>query len=621
MGQHGKVGVRGPGAGQKAYVAVGRVMCVMVRERWQVGGPKGAVIPVKKPWGWVVVGQWVLVPQRWGLGQYVAKDEIESVVGLGGATTSAAGGRGGGVVEDEGLWWGREDVIKYYGGKVNIMGRNRGYRTRCKGISRFLTTKLRAGCDHTLSEPLVAHENTNQLEEPSFFSKLMFFWVNPLLAKGYKKTLVLEDIPSLETIDQSAVAHEKFTKAWDSLHTEQPLKNGNMVIKTLAKVYFQEMVLSGVYVFLRTVAVLASPLLLYAFVNYTSRENKDLYEGLLLVGCLIVVKVIESLSQRHFFFMARRTGMRMRSALMVKVYEKQLKLSNVGKKRHSAGEIVNYIAVDAYRMAEFPMWFHSGWSCFIQLFLAIGVLYSIVGIGVFPGLIPLIICGLLNVPYTKGIKKCQLELMVAQDKRLKSTSEILNNIKVIKLQSWEEKFKGIIESCRELEFSWLSKVQFKKVYGTILYWMSPTLVSSVILIGSCALDKDIEAFDHGDLTEIGQRGINMSGGQKQRIQLARAVYNDADIYLLDDPFSAVDAHTASSLFNDCVMTCLQGKTVILVTHQVEFLSFVDNVMVMQDGELIQSGNYEDLLMAGTTFEQLINAHKDAITSLDTSLSK
>ena len=68
-------------------------------------------------------------------------------------------------------------------------------------------------------------------------------------------------------------------------------------------------------------------------------------------------------------------------------------------------------------------------------------------------------------------------------------------------------------------------------------------------IKASALDKDITNFNHGDLTEIGQRGLNMSGGQKQRIQLARAVYNDADIYLLDDPFSAVDAHTAAILFN------------------------------------------------------------------------
>lgn len=61
--------------------------------------------------------------------------------------------------------------------------------------------------------------------------------------------------------------------------------------------------------------------------------------------------------------------------------------------------------------------------------------------------------------------------------------------------------------------------------------------------------KDLELLPYGDLTEIGERGVNLSGGQKQRIQLARALYQDADIYLLDDPFSAVDAHTATSLFN------------------------------------------------------------------------
>ncbi|PIN18557.1 Peptide exporter, ABC superfamily [Handroanthus impetiginosus] len=134
----------------------------------------------------------------------------------------------------------------------------------------------------------------------------------------------------------------------------------------------------------------------------------------------------------------------------------------------------------------------------------------------------------------------------------------------------------------------------------------------------CALDKDIESFDYGDLTEIGQRGLNMSGGQKQRIQLARAVYNDADIYLLDDPFSAVDAHTAAALFNDCVMGALAKKTVILVTHQVEFLNDVDNILVVEGGQVTQSGNYKELLIAGTTFEQLVFAHKNTIGSFDTS---
>ena len=105
------------------------------------------------------------------------------------------------------------------------------------------------------------------------------------------------------------------------------------------------------------------------------------------------------------------------------------------------------------------------------------------------------------------------------------------------------------------------------VLGSVAYvsqgsWIQSGTIRDNILFGKvmdkaryeeavrvCALDKDIENFNYGDLTEIGQRGLNLSGGQKQRVQLARAVYNDADIYLLDDPFSAVDAHTAAALFN------------------------------------------------------------------------
>lgn len=69
------------------------------------------------------------------------------------------------------------------------------------------------------------------------------------------------------------------------------------------------------------------------------------------------------------------------------------------------------------------------------------------------------------------------------------------------------------------------------------------------VLRTCSLIKDLEMLPVGDLTEIGERGVTLSGGQKQRVQLARALYQDADVYLLDDPFSAVDAHTATSLFN------------------------------------------------------------------------
>ncbi|GMP70431.1 hypothetical protein CsSME_00029288 [Camellia sinensis var. sinensis] len=126
----------------------------------------------------------------------------------------------------------------------------------------------------------------------------------------------------------------------------------------------------------------------------------------------------------------------------------------------------------------------------------------------------------------------------------------------------------------------------------------------------CSLVKDLDLLPYGDLTEIGKRGVNLSGGQKQRIQLACALYQDADIYLLDDPFSAVDVHTCSSLFNEYVMAALSMKTVLLVTHQVDFLPAFDSVLLMSDGEILHVAPHHQLLASSREFQDLFNAHKE-----------
>ncbi|KAJ0047115.1 hypothetical protein Pint_03952 [Pistacia integerrima] len=109
-------------------------------------------------------------------------------------------------------------------------------------------------------------------------------------------------------------------------------------------------------------------------------------------------------------------------------------------------------------------------------------------------------------------------------------------------------------------------------------------------------------------TEKGERGINLSGGQKQRTQIARALYHDADIYLFDDPFSALDAHTGSHLFKEVLLGALSSKTVIYVTHQLQFLNAADLILVMKDGKITQSGKYSDILNSGTDFMELPGAH-------------
>lgn len=110
----------------------------------------------------------------------------------------------------------------------------------------------------------------------------------------------------------------------------------------------------------------------------------------------------------------------------------------------------------------------------------------------------------------------------------------------------------------------------------------------------CGLTKDFQLFEHGDDTLVGEKGISLSGGQKARINLARAVYKKADVYLLDDPLSAVDSHVGKNIFKRCIVSFLRDKTVLLVTHQIQHLSKVDNIIVVSSGEIQAQGSYAEL---------------------------
>ena len=125
------------------------------------------------------------------------------------------------------------------------------------------------------------------------------------------------------------------------------------------------------------------------------------------------------------------------------------------------------------------------------------------------------------------------------------------------------------------------------------------------------LEHDLQIFNRGADTEIGERGINASGGQKARISLARAVYSDADIYLLDDPLSAVDPDVAGKLYNQCIEGYLKDKCVILVTHQVQHLKNVENILVLDDGRIKMRGSYNELKDQGLDFDSILkNYEKD-----------
>ncbi|XP_077569773.1 ATP-binding cassette sub-family C member 12-like [Stigmatopora nigra] len=129
------------------------------------------------------------------------------------------------------------------------------------------------------------------------------------------------------------------------------------------------------------------------------------------------------------------------------------------------------------------------------------------------------------------------------------------------------------------------------------------------VLDACSLRADLKILPHADHTEIGERGLNLSGGQKQRISLARAVYSNKEIFLLDDPLSAVDAHVGKHIFEECIKRRLRGKSIILVTHQLQYLEFCDDILVLENGQVLESGNHQALIMADGRYAQLIKGYK------------
>uniref|UniRef100_A0A663EVE8 Multidrug resistance-associated protein 1 n=1 Tax=Aquila chrysaetos chrysaetos TaxID=223781 RepID=A0A663EVE8_AQUCH len=138
------------------------------------------------------------------------------------------------------------------------------------------------------------------------------------------------------------------------------------------------------------------------------------------------------------------------------------------------------------------------------------------------------------------------------------------------------------------------------------------------VIEACALLPDIEILPTGDKTEIGEKGVNLSGGQKQRVSLARAVYCNADVYLFDDPLSAVDAHVGKHIFEKVIgpKGILKNKTRVLVTHAINYLPQMDSILVMCDGEISEMGSYQELLKQDGAFAEFLRTYANAEQSME-----
>ncbi|KAM0842058.1 hypothetical protein ACQ4PT_058608 [Festuca glaucescens] len=624
-----------------------------------------------------------------------------------------------------------------------------------------------------------------------FLSVLTFSWMGPLFAVGHSKTLDLDDVPDLDHGDSVAGLLPSFKANLEALTGEgsggqkvTPFKLTRALVRTV----WWHIALTSLYALIYSLAIYVGPFLIDSLVQYLNGDERYASKGKLLVVTFIAAKVFECFSQRHWFFRLQQVGIRTRSALVSVVYQKGLSLSSSSRQSRSSGEMINIISVDADRVGLFSWFMHDFWLVPLQVSMALFILYSTLGIASLAALGATVVVMLATVLPMRMQEKFQEKLMDCKDVRMKATSEILRNMRILKLQGWEMKFLSKIIDLRKTEESWLKKYLYTSTASTFVFWGAPTFVAVVtfgaclllgipldsgkvlsalatfrvlqepiytlpdmismfiqtkvsldriasflcleelpvdavqrlpsgnsdvaievsngcfawdassevptlndlnfqarqgmrvavcgtvgsgkssllscilgempklsgevktcgtmayvsqsawiqsgkikdnILFGkemdgekyervleSCSLKKDLEILPFGDETVIGERGINLSGGQKQRIQIARALYQDADIYLFDDPFSAVDAHTGSHLFKECLLGGLGSKTVVYVTHQIEFLPAADLILVMKGGRIAQAGKYNEILGSGEELMELVGAHQDALTALD-----
>ncbi|XP_020571535.1 ABC transporter C family member 3-like isoform X3 [Phalaenopsis equestris] len=642
--------------------------------------------------------------------------------------------------------------------------------------------------------------NVSLFTNASFLSILTFSWLDPLLSVGHKKTLDLKDVPQLDYNDRVDGVFPIFKSKLESCTKSSLYSNGTVnnngpvqissfqLAKALVVSAWGHVLITAIYALLYTVCTYVGPYLIDFFVRYLNGNQTVELEGYVLVVAFIVAKFFECLSQRHWFFRLQQAGVRVRAFLISILYQKGLTLSSSARQGRTTGEIINIMSVDAERISLFSWYMHDLWLVPIQVGLALLILYANLGLASLAALAATFVVMLANVPLGKMQENYQQKMMESKDTRMKATSEILRNMRILKLQGWEMKFLSKIVELRKKETNWLRKYVYTSAMTTFVFWGAPTFVAVVtfgacvlmgiplesgkvlsalatfrvlqepiynlpdtismvvqtkvsldrissflcledlqqnaveklprgstnvaievrdgtfswdlsaesptlkdinfkvfqgmrvavcgivgsgkssllacilgevpkmdgnvqlcgttayvaqspwiqsgkiqdnILFGkemdsekyenvleACSLKKDLEILPFGDQTIIGERGINLSGGQKQRVQIARALYQDADIFLFDDPFSAVDAHTGSHLFKECLLGILASKTVLYVTHQVEFLPSADLILVMKDGKITQMGKYNDIITSGSDFMELVGAHKEALSALD-----
>lgn len=629
------------------------------------------------------------------------------------------------------------------------------------------------------------YEQESPVATANIYERITFSWLTPLLQLGTKKFLGEEDMWLLPHDDSAEALSERLQKTWDrELELVKQGKKKEPSLKwAIFKAYGGPYVIAGMMKVLYDLLSFSQPQLLHLLLLFVGSYGTDhplpATAGFGVAIIMFITANIATAFLHQYFDRCFQTTMRVKTGLITLIYRKSLKLSQGERSGRTSGDIVNLQSVDAVRIGDIAQYGHIAWSGPFQIILAFVLLYRLVGWQAFVGVGVMVISLPLNTFLSRVNKRLQRQLMSIKDVRTRLMSEILNNIKSIKLYGWETAFAnkvfdarnnmeltmlrriGIVQSAsnffwsttpflvafatfssfvftadrpltpdiifpalslftllafpmsvfsniinsiiealvsvnriesflaapeidptaRKLiepahdprgepnvgdevvtikngEFRWVHDsleptlqdidVSVKKgellavigrvgdgkssllgamlgemtrsegtvtMRGEIAYfsqnsWILSATVKDNIVFGhrfdpvfydkvldACALRSDLAILPDGHMTEVGEKGVSLSGGQKARICLARACYARADIYLLDDPLSAVDAHVGRHIFDNVIGPngLLKNKARILCTNAVNVLPQAEQIIMLRRGIIIERNNYAEAM--------------------------
>ncbi|XP_054158120.1 ATP-binding cassette sub-family C member 2-like [Oppia nitens] len=625
------------------------------------------------------------------------------------------------------------------------------------------------------------------MNEFNVFSRIFFTWMVTIMKYGYKSNADLRPhlLPNCDYIT-SRTSHNAFELANKKYNPKLLPK-----IRLLPLIWCttcNAFIISAIFDLAFIASDFTAPYVLSALIDFISNNDNHLWHGIFYAISYCFFIVCARVLDDHNFWFTSIAYYRVQASLTSALYCKMLRLSPGARRQYTTGEINNIMGVD---VSEICMFFHQ-MSNLYGFPLCIGIGLYILWLQLGSASLSLVAVMLIAGPFTtyamRRIDKLQTKQMEFKDKRMHQISEVLNNIKLLKLFGWEKPFMDRITKTRNRELRALNNVNYWRICIDIMWTSVPMIIAGISftiytltsiepfsakkafvslfvlnmirspmarlpnvlshlaraivsfrriqkylsaeeldeslgiiddvshhryaislrncifawnineepilkditlnikrgslvaivgrvgsgksslfsailgdmyqtggqrstiagsvsyvpqtawiqnmtlrdnivfvseyestkyerVVNACALKTDFDLLPARDLSEIGEKGINLSGGQKHRVSLARAVYQDTDVYLLDDPLAAVDAHVAQHLFEHVIgpKGLLRQKTRLLATHNIYFLKEMDCIILMSGGRIQDLGTYEELSDRGMLSEQMLDNKSDEMS--------